>query len=116
MPKYAVLGGYTAETWARFIDNPGDRTEAVSRLCAAAGGKLDTMFFTFGEDDFLVIADLPDDAAAATVSLAAGSSGALRNLRTVKLIEMGEASRILEKAKTVRAAYVPPGAREPARV
>jgi uncharacterized protein with GYD domain len=116
MPKYAIMGGYTAEAWARFIQNPGDRSAAVSKTVEAVGGKLDTIYWCFGEDDFLAIADCPDDIAAGGVSVAVGSSGALRNLRTVKLIEASELAQVLEKAKAAAGVYVPPGAKQPAGV
>ena len=113
MGKYAVMGGYTAETWARFVQNPGDRAAAVRKAVEAVGGKLDNIWWSFGEDDYLVIVDAPDDVTAAAVSVAVGSSGALRNLRTIKLITADELQKGLAKAKTVAAAYGPPGAREP---
>lgn len=46
MPKYAIMGGYTAEAWARFIENPGDRSEAVE----AVGGKLDSILCNPGSE------------------------------------------------------------------
>lgn len=116
MPKYAILGGYTAETWARFIDNPEDREAAVRSAVESVGGKLESIYWCFGEDDYLLIAECPDDIAAAGVSVAVGSSGALRNLRTIKLIEARDLKQVLDKARTVAGAYVPPGARHPAHV
>ncbi|TMD08947.1 MAG: GYD domain-containing protein [Chloroflexi bacterium] len=115
MAKYAFQGGYTTETWARFVQNPGDRSAPVRQAVEAAGGKLEKLYWSFGEDDFLVILDCPNDIAAAAIAVAVGSSGALRNTRTTKLIEADELSQILEKAKAVAGAYVPPGAREPVR-
>lgn len=111
MAKYAFMGGYTAETWAKFIQHPGDRTAAIRKAAEAAGSKLEAAYWCFGEDDFLVIVDCPNDIAAAAVAVAVGSSGALRNTRTVKLIEAAELSQVLEKAKAVAGVYVPPGAR-----
>lgn len=116
MGKYAVMGGYTAETWARFVGNPEDRTGPVRKLAESVGAKLDTIYWTFGEDDYLVIIDAPDDVTAAALSVAAGSSGSLRNVRTTKLITADELQKVLAKAKAGAAAYVPPGAREPVGV
>ncbi len=31
MGKYALIGGYTSEAWAKMIDNPGDRVAVVSK-------------------------------------------------------------------------------------
>lgn len=116
MPKYAVMGGYTAETWARFVQNPGDRAAPVRKAAESVGAKIDSLYWSFGEDDFLVIVDAPDDVTAAAVSVGVGGSGALRNLRTIKLITADELQKVLAKAKTVAGTYVPPGAREPAGV
>lgn len=113
MAKYALLGGYTTETWARFIQNPGDRQGPVRRAVEAAGGKLESLYWSFGEDDYLVIIECPDDVAAAAIAVAVGSTGALRSLRTIKLIEANQLQQVLQKAKTVVGAYVPPGAKEP---
>jgi uncharacterized protein with GYD domain len=59
----------------------------------------------------------PDDSyAAAGASVAVGSSGALRNTRTIKLIEASKLRQVLAKAKTAAAVYVPLGVRQPAGV
>jgi uncharacterized protein with GYD domain len=102
MAKYAVMGGYTAEAWSKMIDSPGDRVAAVQKVAQAAGGKLEQFFWSFGDDDYLAIIDAPDDISAAAVSIAVGSSGSLRNLRTIKLITPEEGRKVLEKAKAGR--------------
>ena len=116
MAKYAVMGGYTAEAWSKMIDNPGDRVAAVQKVAQAAGGKLEQFFWSFGDDDYLAIIDAPDDISAAAVSIAVGSSGSLRNLRTIRLITAEEGQQVLEKAKAAKAAYSPPGAKTAAGV
>ncbi|HVS07126.1 MAG TPA: GYD domain-containing protein [Candidatus Dormibacteraeota bacterium] len=116
MAKFALLGGYTAEAWSKMIDNPGDRTAAVSKALEALGGKLESFYWSFGDDDFLGIIEVPDDTAAAAFSVAVGSSGTLRNVRTIKLISLDEGRKVLEKAKATKAAYSPPGARQAAGV
>ena len=116
MAKFAVIGGYTAEAWSKMIDNPGDRVAAVQKVAQAAGGKLEQFFWSFGDDDYLAIIDAPDDISAAAVSIAVGSSGSLRNLRTIKLITPEEGRKVLEKAKAAKTAYAPPGAKTPAAV
>src|SRR6202023_3784603 len=103
MAKFAVLGGYTSEAWAKMIDNPGDRTAAVTRAVEALGGKLETFYWSFGDDDFLGIIEAPDDIAAAAFSVAVGSSGSVRNLRTIQLISIDEGRKMLEKANEARA-------------
>src|SRR3979411_2767366 len=114
MGKYALIGGYTAEAWAQMIDNPGDRVAAVTKTAQAAGDKLESFFWSFGDDDYLAIIDAPDDVTAGSVAIAVGSSGSLRNLRTIKLITPEEGRKVLEKAKAAKAAYSAPGTKTPA--
>jgi len=116
MAKYAVIGGYTAEAWSKMMDNPGDRTAAVTKVLAGLGGKLESFYWSFGDDDFLGIIEVPDDTAAAAFSVAVGSTGSLRNLRSIKLISLDEGRKMLDKAKAAKAAYAPPGAKTPAGV
>jgi uncharacterized protein with GYD domain len=116
MAKYAVIGGYTAEAWAKMIENPGDRVAAVTKVAQALGGKVESFYWSFGDDDYLAIVDAPDDVTAAAFSVAVGSSGSLRNLRTIKLITVDEGRKLLEKAKAAKAVYAPPGTRAPAGV
>ena len=116
MPKYAYLGGYKQESWASMIADPGERQAAVQKAAERVGAKVESLYWTFGEDDFLLIAEAPDDAAAAAIAVGVASTGALRGIRTVKLITAGEMQGILTKAKDVVGAYVPPGARQPVGV
>jgi uncharacterized protein with GYD domain len=116
MPKYAFLGGYSTASWKGMIDNPEARRTAVEKAAQVVGAKIESFYLSFGEDDFLLILEAPDDDAAAAISIATGSTGALRGIRTIKLIEADKAVDILGKARTVLNAYVPPGARQPAGV
>jgi uncharacterized protein with GYD domain len=116
MAKYALIGGYTAEAWSKMIDNPGGRMEAARKVIESVGAKLEVYYWCFGEDDYLGIIEAPDDTTAGAVAIAMGSSGSLRNLRTIRLITQEEGKALLEKAKTAKAAYAPPGSRQAAGV
>jgi uncharacterized protein with GYD domain len=109
MPKFAFLGSYSRESWARMIDKPGDRTEAVRRLVKSAGGTLECFYLMLGADDFIIIADAPDVVSAAAVSVAVSSTGAVHNTRTIQLIEWNAAPALLAKARAAKAEYQSPG-------
>ncbi len=109
MPKYMVVGSYTAESWARMVETPGDRSAAARAACEAVGGTLDAFYWAFGPDDFVAIADVPDDASAAAVSVGVSSSGAVHGLRTIRLLTMDEGQALLQRARTVAAGYRRPG-------
>lgn len=112
MPKYAILGGYTTESWKALIDNPETRKDAINKAAKEVGGSVETLYWSFGEDDFIAIADIPDDNSAAALAVGVASSGRLRNLRTIKLITADDFVELLGKAKAVTAAYAPPGSRQ----
>ena len=116
MSKYMLVGGYTTESWKAMIDEPTDRAAAARKVIHAAGGNLESFYWSFGDDDFLAIFDAPDDIAAGALSVVVGSAGALRNVRTTKLITADESRKLLEKAKAVQAKYAPPTARQTASV
>jgi uncharacterized protein with GYD domain len=82
MPIYITQGRYSRDAVKGMIIKPEDRADAVSRLLAKAGGKLLGYYLTFGEYDFLTIAELPSDTQAAAVLLAAASASGTTNLCT----------------------------------
>jgi uncharacterized protein with GYD domain len=106
MPKYLVLFGLKDEALARFIENPEDRRGPVSKAAEAAGGRLESYYWMFGQYDGLVIGEYPDSAAAV---LAAASTGAFKHVETHELIEADNLVEILRKAQTLRPSYRPPG-------
>jgi uncharacterized protein with GYD domain len=73
--------------------------------CKSLGGALEAFYFAFGDTDVYAIAEAPDHASAAAVSLAVTASGAV-HAKTIVLMtpeEMDQATR-----KTV--SYRAPGA------
>ena len=109
MPKYMLVGSYTSESWARMMENPGDRAAVARAACEAVGGSLEAYYWAFGPDDFVAIADVPDDASAGALSVAVSSSGALHGVRTIRLLTADESQTLLARAKTVAAGYRRPG-------
>jgi len=91
MPIYITQGRYTRDAIKGMIIKPEDRADAVGRLLAKAGGKLIGHYLTFGEYDFLAIAEAPSDTQMAAVLLAAGSSGGVSDLRTTVAMTSFEA-------------------------
>jgi uncharacterized protein with GYD domain len=82
MPIFITQGRYTRDAIKGMIVHPEDRSEQVSRLLSKAGGRLIGHYLTFGEYDFLVIAEAPGETQMAAVLLAAGSGGGVTDLRT----------------------------------
>jgi uncharacterized protein with GYD domain len=91
MPIYITQGRYTREAVKGMIMRPEDRADAISRLLSKAGGRLLGYYVTFGEYDFLSIAELPNDIQAAAALLAAASGGGVTDLRTTVAMTSVEA-------------------------
>ena len=76
MAKYLVQATYTSEGLKGLLKEGGTgRVKAIEALIKSAGGKVEAVYFAFGETDVYVIVDMPDNESAAAVSLAAGSAG-----------------------------------------
>jgi uncharacterized protein with GYD domain len=105
MPKYLFQASYTSEG-AKGIRKAGGsaRRDAVKRVIESAGGKLETFYFAFGKHDAIIIADLPDHASAAGISLTVGAAGAATT-RTTVLLTPEE----LDAAAKQTVDYRPPG-------
>ena len=82
MPIYIMQGRYTRDAIKGMIVKPEDRADQVSRLLSKAGGKLIGYYLTFGEYDFITIAEAPSDTQMAAVLLATGSGGGVTDLKT----------------------------------
>jgi len=105
MPKYLLEVNYTLEGLKGLRYEGGSaRVAAVKEATESAGGKLEAMYFAFGEHDVYVIVDYPDNTTAAGAALAVSASGAAR-VRTVVLVT---ATEIDDAAKTA-STYRPPG-------
>jgi uncharacterized protein with GYD domain len=68
------------------------------------GGTLEAFYFAFGDDDFYLVADVPDNESASAASLVTNASGAVK-VKTVVLLTPEEVDRTVKK--TVE--YRPPG-------
>ncbi len=108
MAKFAVFFTFKGDTVKAMMTHPSDRAAVVSKLCEAAGGRMEAYYAMFGHWDGFVIAEVPHSRAAAAVSLAVSSSGAFERIETHELLDAGELNDALSTASGL--AYAPPGA------
>jgi uncharacterized protein with GYD domain len=103
MAKYMFQGSYTAEGARGVLKDGGSaRRAAVEMLCASAGGTLESFYFTFGADDFVIIVDVPDAEGAAAVALTVGATGAV-DLRTTVLLTTDQVDAVARRVVDYRA-------------
>jgi uncharacterized protein with GYD domain len=76
--KYLIEASYTGDGVKGVLKEGGSaRRAAVEQLVKAAGGTVESYYFVFGEDDVIVVVDLPDNATMAAVSLAISATGSV---------------------------------------
>jgi uncharacterized protein with GYD domain len=70
MSKYMFRFSYDSSGAQAVIDNGGSsRVAMADQLAERLGGSVEAFYFAFGAHDAVVIADLPDNEAAAAVAL-----------------------------------------------
>jgi uncharacterized protein with GYD domain len=106
MPRFLSRSSYSVDGLKGLLKEGGtSRRAAVEKLVEGLGGRLEAMYYAFGEDDVLVIAEYPDNVTAAAASLTVAASGAV----SVKVVVLLTPEEIDEAAKK-SVDYRPPGA------
>jgi uncharacterized protein with GYD domain len=106
MPHYLLRASYTPEAWAKLVKEPQNRREAVRSAVETVGGKLEALYYAFGEDDAVVLIEAPDNVSAAALSIAVAAAGALKSATTTVLMTVEEAVEAMRKAGA--SSYRPP--------
>ena len=108
MALYLYQAAYTTESWAAQMKNPQNRVEAVGKAaCEAVGGKLVGGWYSFGDYDVAIIADVPNAEAMAAIAIAIGAGGALKSAKTTVLMSGAQAVEAIRKAGDVAKVYQP---------
>jgi len=102
MSKFLMQVSFTRDGIKGLASEGGSkRRQTVEKLFSAVGGKLETLYFAFGDTDVYGIADFPDNVSAAALSLAANGAGAVKVKATV-LITPEEMDQAAQKSQTLR--------------
>ena len=105
MPKYLLEVRYTTEGLKGVVAKGGSaRVKAATAAAESAGGTVESFYFAFGENDVYVVADFPDNAAAAALALTVGAAGGAA-VKTVALLTPEE----VDQAAKATVDYRPPG-------
>jgi uncharacterized protein with GYD domain len=109
MPIFIVRGRYTKESMAAMLQKPDDRAEALRPVFAAGGGRLIDYYVTFGDDDFLIVLEAPDEKVMLQALIAPAATGAVSDLKTCIALRSTEARDAFAKAKERAGDYRRPG-------
>ena len=106
MPHYMFRASYTQQGIQGVMkEGAASRAAAVSAMAASVGGRIESSYWAFGDDDFVTIGELPDNAAAMAIAATVGASGSARVTTTV-LLTAAEVDEALAR----RVAFRAPGA------
>ncbi|QIA06465.1 GYD domain-containing protein [Draconibacterium halophilum] len=96
MAKYLVCGKYIGDGVKGLLNEGGtSRRSEIEKLVASLGGKVECVYYAFGEYDIYGIMDMPDSTVMVAFSLRAAASG----LVTVKSVALLTPEEIDEAAK-----------------
>lgn len=105
MPKYLLEVRYTLDGVRGVRAQGGSaRQSAAAAAAESVGGSLESFYFAFGGTDVYVVADLPDNGAAAALALAVSAGGGAM-VSTVVLLTTAE----IDAAVAKEVSYSPPG-------
>ena len=105
MPKYLYRVSLSAEGLKGTLAEGGtSRRETISKLAENMGGRLEAFYYAFGEDDAIVIADVPDNVTAAAIATTVAAAG-VGSISTTVLIEPEE----IDAIGKLTVDYRPPG-------
>ena len=105
MPKYLLQVNYTLDGLKGVVAKGGTaRKAAASAAAKSVGGKVDAFYFAFGDTDVYVVADMPDNEAAAALALTVSAAGGAA-VKTTVLLTTDE----VDAATGKDVKYKPPG-------
>jgi uncharacterized protein with GYD domain len=102
MPKFLIQASYTPEGLRGLAkDKASGRQKAIAQALASVGGKLEAVYYAFGDIDVFIVADYPDNISAAAVSLTVSAAGLVQS-KTIPLLSIEEVDLALGKKVTYR--------------
>jgi uncharacterized protein with GYD domain len=108
MSHYLIEVGYTPQSWSSQIDSQANVIDRITPAVKSAKGKIQSLYYTFGDADLVGIIDFPTPEDAAAFALAVTSTGALRSYKTTPLLTVDQGIESLKRASKVREVYTPP--------
>jgi|SRR5712691_5162870 len=104
MARFLITGSYTTDgTKGLLLEGGSGRKAAVQKALEAMGGKLEAIYYAYGETDVIAIVDVPDTVSGLALSLAANASGTIK-VTTTPLITVEEMDKACQKSVSYRAA------------
>ncbi|MGH3516350.1 MAG: GYD domain-containing protein [Haloechinothrix sp.] len=105
MTKYLWQVTYTADGAKGLMAEGGSaRRDVIRQMVESVGGRVEACYYAFGAADLYVIGEVPDEVAAAALSIQTAAGGGART-RTIPLLTPEQ----VDQAVQAQADYRPPG-------
>ncbi len=102
MAKYLITASYTLEGPKGVMKEGGSgRRAAIDQMVKGLGGKVESMYYAFGQTDVFVVVDVPDAQSAAAISLTVNASGGAK-VTTTPLLTPEEIDAACKKSVKYR--------------
>jgi uncharacterized protein with GYD domain len=108
MAHYLIDVGYTPQAWTNQIDTQANVIDRITPAIKSAKGKIQCIYYTFGDSDLVGIIDFPSPEDAAAFALTVTASGALRSYKTTPLLTVDQGIESMKRANKMREVYKPP--------
>jgi uncharacterized protein with GYD domain len=109
MPRFITYASYSHAGVKGLVEKPSDRSAVIKELVEKSGGKLIDLYMTTGQNDVVLITEVPDGTDAVALGMAVAASGSVSKVETVRAWTASEFKGIAEKASKMTGAYKPPG-------
>ena len=107
MPYYLLQTSDSKEGWDAWMKvDLEQRVHYVTAQIEKMGGKVEGLWSAFGDYDWVVICQMPDNINAAAFAIALLGGGAVKACKTTPLMTVKEVATALQKAAT--SGYKPP--------
>lgn len=105
MTKFLIKASYTSDGVKGLLKAGGtSRKQAVQKMIADMGGKMESFYFAFGDHDAYIISELPDTVSVTALALTVNASGFV-TVSTTILLDPEE----VDKATKLSVNYHAPG-------
>ncbi len=103
MAHYLFRASYTPSGIQGVLKEGGSaRLPVIEKLVASAGGKVEAAYWAFGSDDFVMIAELPGNVAAASLASTVSATGT-SSVSTTVLLTAAEMDDVAKAHPSYRA-------------
>ena len=112
MPHFLTQVAYSEQAWQALVANPHNRLDAIRPMIEKLGGRVVNAYFAFGDYDFILISEFPNNVSAAALAIAAAAGGAIKSIKTTPLMDAAEGLEAVRKAAS--SGYRAPSGARPA--